>query len=167
MRVYVPSTFDHLQQLADTGMHPVVGGYAFTATPALIEAFEGMELEDVEFYAFLDAAEGSLRLLHAGVSSHPHRRVVVSVDVDDAQCVIDEELGDSVVRVAVDSVLAADIASIHIDPPANEEATAAAVAAIVEADLGEEDAVSIVADAQDNFLAYREPEKVAVILAED
>ncbi|PRQ10777.1 hypothetical protein C1Y63_09510 [Corynebacterium sp. 13CS0277] len=157
MRVYLPSTFDHLAQLHAEGSHPVVGGYGFTATPALIEAFEGLELEDVEYYAFLDAAEASLRLLHAGVENQPHRRVVVSVDIDDAACTIDEELGDSVVSVAVDRVPMKHIASIHIDPAANEEATAAAVAAIVESDLGEEDAANTVADAQDNFMAYREP----------
>ncbi|APT84199.1 DUF6912 family protein [Corynebacterium aquilae] len=166
MRVYLPSTFDLLRRLAEEGSHPVVGGYGFTATPALVEAFEGLELEEIEYFAFLDAAEGSLRMLNAGVELFPARRVVVSVDVDDSACHVDEEAGDSVVRVDWESVPLKHIASIHVDIEETEQFTKPAVEAIVAADLGDEDAANVVAEAQDYFMAYREPTRLDFVFGE-
>ena len=84
MRVYLPATFNTLQELSDTGGFTVRSGYGFAVTPALNDYFVSGDPEEVAHFAFIDAARASLRLLAIGDNeAFPHRRVVISADIDD------------------------------------------------------------------------------------
>ena len=85
MRVFVPATFDMLGTLAKEGQMPVRSGIGFALTPALREFYTAGDDEEMSYAAFLEAARASLRLLTIGDEERfPHRRVVLSLDVEDA-----------------------------------------------------------------------------------
>ena len=81
MRVYLPTTLAGLAaaHLAGRFEGPLE---AHAVTGAVREWYSSGDLEELEYAAFTEAAEASLRLL-AGEGS-PHRRVVVAADVPDA-----------------------------------------------------------------------------------
>lgn len=151
MRVYIPATFSMVEGLAtDKVLHPR-NGWGFAATTALREFFTSGDEEEIEAVAFDDAALASIRLLAIGDQDRfPHRRVVISADVDAEEA---DDMGDSVVRVS-GPVALEDVAAIHIDLAEAEAATAKAIEHIDAADLGDEDAELAVGDAQDNYLAF-------------
>ena len=151
MRVYIPATFSMVEGLAaDKVVHPR-NGWGFAATTALREFFTSGDDEEIEAVAFDDAALASIRLLAIGDQDRfPHRRVVISADVEAEEA---DDMGDSVVRV-VGPVTLEDVAAIHIDLAEAEAATAKAIEHIDAADLGDEDAELAVGDAQDNYLAF-------------
>ena len=165
MRVYLPATFGTLKELSETGAFAVRSGYGFAVTPALTEFFTSGDSEELAHFAFLDAARASLRLLSIGdEEAFPHRRVVISADIDDASITLEPENGESVVRLRPARVELDDIAAIHVDIEASETATAAAIEAIDAADLGDEDAELTVGDADDNFMAWYDPVELAVLV---
>lgn len=151
MRVYIPAMFSMVEGLAaDKVVHPR-NGWGFAATTALREFFTSGDEEEIEAVAFDDAALASIRLLAIGDQDRfPHRRVVISADVEAEEA---DDMGDSVVRVA-GPVTLEDVAAIHIDLAEAEAATAKAIEHIDAADLGDEDAELAVGDAQDNYLAF-------------
>lgn len=165
MRVYLPATFAMLTGLNETGKMPARSGWGFAATPALVEFYTSGDEDEIGYAAFLDAAEASLRLLAVGdEETFPYRRVVVSVDVDDAAVTLSPENGESVVALSPAEISLADIAAIHIDVKESEDATRAAIADIDAADLGDEDAELTVGDAQDNFMAFYDPTELPFLV---
>ena len=99
MRVYIPATFGMLQALQDNGLLHARSGWGFSATKALQEFFTSGDLEEIEDVAFDDAALASLRLLAIGDEERfPHRRVVISVDVDATEA---PDMGESVVKLSL------------------------------------------------------------------
>lgn len=162
MRVYIPATFAMLKELeADSSIH-ARSGWGFAATPALTEFFSsGGDEEEIEAVAFDDAALASLRLLAIGDEpDFPHRRVVISVDVEATP---KPEMGESVVKLA-GPIAREDVAAIHVDIADAEEATKKATQLIDAADLGDQDAELAVGDAQDNYLAFYHPDELPFLI---
>lgn len=175
MRVYVPATLAMLQKLvADRTVNPL-NGTAFAVTHALRESYSDGDEDELAEVALREAALASLRLLAAaadeGRSSDvvgeaapaalPPRRAVLVAEVDDAKPRPD--LDEAVVRLAgpigYDQVIAA-----YVDNEAAESAVLAAIEAIDEADLGDEDAELTVGDAQDHDLAWYATQELPFLL---
>src|SRR5262245_21619392 len=99
VRVYLPATVPlvaALQETGELGCPPVA---AHAVTPALREWYAEGDEEELEYVAFLRAAQDALRLLRDDPSA-PRRRVVVSVDVPADQITADSrELGTSAVKL--------------------------------------------------------------------
>ena len=162
MRVYIPATFGMLASLEENKLIHARNGWAFAATDALHDFFTSGDEEEIEAFAFDDAALASIRLLAIGDEErHPHRRVVISADVADATA--DPEMGESVVRLA-GPVKLEDVAAIHVDIAEAEQATAKAIEVVDAADLGDEDAELTVGDAQDNYMAFYDPSELPVLV---
>lgn len=161
MRVYIPATFAMLKELdADSSIH-ARSGWGFAATPALTEFFTSGDEEEIEAVAFDDAALASLRLLAIGDEpDFPHRRVVISADVD---AVPQPDMGESVVKLS-GPVALEDVAAIHVDIADAEEATKRATELIDAADLGDQYAELAVGDAQDNYLAFYDPTELPFLV---
>ncbi len=161
MRVYIPATFAMLKELEADGEIHARSGWGFAATPALIEFFTSGDEEEIEAVAFDDAALASLRLLAIGDEpDFPHRRVVISADVD---AVPQPDMGESVVKLS-EAIAREDVAAIHVDIAAAEEATKKATELIDAADLGDQDAELAVGDAQDNYLAFYHPDELPFLV---
>ena len=136
-------------------------GWGFAATPELTEFYTSGDQEEIEAIAFDDAALASIRLLAIGDEEQfPHRRVVVSADVEASG---EPDMGESVVKIS-GPVELDRVAAIHIDIAEAEAATAKAIDNIDAADLGEEDAELAVGDAQDNYMAFYDPSELPFII---
>ncbi|WP_131765666.1 DUF6912 family protein [Candidatus Protofrankia californiensis] len=146
MRVYLPSTLSAARVVLADRMVPV--GLGFAVTPAVREWYARSDNEEMEYALLLDAARASLRLLDADPSA-PRRRVVFAVDVDDRDVRIRNDLDRGVVEIRRPVPLAA-VRAVHVDDVDAEAAVAAAAAAVVEADLGGDDAAFVV-DAADGY----------------
>lgn len=160
MRIYVPATFSWLQPLLTTGkLHPRA---AFAVTPALREYFVAGDEEEIAYQAYLDAARASLRMLAAGHEERfPHRRVVLTFEVPDSRVSWGE---DSSVTLTPDELSVDDLASIHIDVARAEEDTAAAMAVVDQADLGDDDAEHLLANCEDHDLAWYDSAELAFVV---
>ncbi|ADP84017.1 DUF6912 family protein [Pseudofrankia inefficax] len=144
MRVYLPSTLTAARTvLADRS---VPAGLAFGVTPAVREWYAQSDTEEMEYAALLAAARACLRLLDADATA-PRRRVVFAADVDDAAIRVRDDLDRGVVEVTVPVPLTA-VQAIHVDDTAAEAAVAAAADAVIESDLGGEDASFVVDGAE-------------------
>lgn len=165
MRVYLPATFSMLRDLEENQEITARSGGGFTVTDGLRDLFDFGEEEEFEEIAFDLASEASLRLLAIGdEEKFPHRRVVISVDVDDSTVTPNLDYGEGVVALQPATVALDKVAAIHIDVEESEEATAKAVQAIDAAELGDEDAALAVGDAQDNFLAWYDPSELPFLV---
>ena len=161
MRVYIPATFAMLEQLNEQGVLHARNGWGFAATPELTEFFTSGDQEEIEAVAFDDAALASIRLLAIGDEERfPHRRVVVSADVDATG---EPDMGESVVKVS-GPVELKDVAAVHVDVREAEDATKRATELIDAADLGDEDAELAVGDAQDNYMAFFDPSELPFLI---
>ena len=95
MRIYVPATFSTLQELAENKSMPVRSGVAFAVTPALREYFTSGDDEELGYQAYLDAGRASLRLLSVGDEDRfPHRRVILTFEVDESTVTPDPTSGE-------------------------------------------------------------------------
>ncbi len=95
MRVLVPATLATLARAAATGWLDPGDGTAFAVTPAAWEMHSDGDTEELELLAAEAAAAASLRLLAAAAGPVPARRVVLSVDVPDAEVTIPTGLDES------------------------------------------------------------------------
>lgn len=164
VRVYVPATFAMLKELADNRQLSVRSGWGFALTPALRESFTDGDEEEIEYYAFQDAAMSSLRLLAIrDVDAYPDRRVVISIDAPAEQVEYWPQMGESVVKLVPSVLCLDDVACFHVDLEDNEAATKKAIDLIDKADLGDEDAELAVGDALDNFMAYYDPTELGLL----
>ena len=120
-RVYVPATVGQLETLVADGRLSVA--LATAVTTDLRAALPGMDEEELELEALLDAAELSLEQLRADPEAVP-RRVVIAGDVPPGSLTPDPETGMSAVRLRDPLDLDA-VAAVHVD----EAAAVAAVAA--------------------------------------
>ena len=150
-----------LEQLNEQGVLHARNGWGFAATPELTEFFNSGDQEEIEAIAFDDAALASIRLLAIGDEERfPHRRVVVSADVDATG---EPDMGESVVKVS-GPVELKDVAAVHVDVREAEDATKRATELIDAADLGDEDAELAVGDAQDNYMAFFDPSELPFLI---
>jgi hypothetical protein len=163
MRVYLPGTTRSLQALADggeLGPAPLTG---FAVTPQLREWYVSGATEELEYAALLDAARGSLRLLDEDLAA-PRRRVVVAAEVPDKIVQPRPDLDRAVVRLAEPVPLRA-VAAVHIDGPEAEKAVQAAANAVLEADLGDDDARFLLDEAEGHELLWYASQEIAALLA--
>jgi hypothetical protein len=162
MRVYFPATTRTLRELIDTGElgpPPLTG---FAVTPQLREWYRDSDTDELEYAALLDAARGSLRLLDQDPGALP-RRAVVAADVPDDQVTARPDLDRSVVRVSATVPLKL-VAAVHLDGSGAEKAVAAAVGAVLEADLGSDDARFVVDGAEGYELLWYASQEVGQVL---
>jgi hypothetical protein len=153
MRVYLPSTLAALAALLRTGEigpGPVRG---FSVTPALREWYSSGDMEELEYVALMHAAKASLRLLR-GDPSAPRRRVVLAVEVPDAQVVSDSGFEEPGLVHLAGPVTIRDVASGHVDDPVATAEIAEAIAALPAADAGDEDARFVVDGADGHELLW-------------
>ncbi|MGH3622376.1 MAG: DUF6912 family protein [Sciscionella sp.] len=166
MRVYVPATVSMLRSLVDTGELTPVSGTAFALTPALREAYNAGDSEELEYAAMLEAARASLRLLAAELDAEtdepvPPRRAVVAADVDGVT--LRPDLDFAVVRLA-GPVPSSSVAAVHLDDPDAADAVRAAAAVIDNADLGDSDAEFTVDGAEGHELGWYAPQELPFLL---
>jgi hypothetical protein len=151
-----------LQQLVADQLLHARSGTAFAVTPTLREAYAHGDDDELAEVALREAALASLRLLAGeGTSGMPPRRTVVVAEVGDlAQR---PDLDDAVVRLS-GPIAFADVIAAYVDNADAEPAVVAAIDAVDEADLGDEDAEFVVGDAQDHDLAWYAPQELPFLL---
>jgi hypothetical protein len=167
VRVYLPATTTVLRTLVDEGRltGPTT---AFAVTPALREFYALSEAEaeeeELEYAALLSAARASLRLLDIDPFA-ARRRVVLAADVADGSVhsIDDADTERGAVRVEADVELR-NVASAHLDGAEAEEDVQAAVAVVLEADLGSDDAQFVVDQAEGHELAWYATQEIGPAL---
>jgi hypothetical protein len=160
--VYVPSSSSGLRSLLDTGLLGPVPLTAFAVTPGLREWYLDDDLEALEYAATIEAARASLRMLDADAEA-ARRRVVIALDADDGAVAVRDDLDRGVVQLLA-SVAMSAIASVHVDDAAAEPTVAAAAAAVLRADLGDEAAQDVVGDAEGFELSWFASQEIAGLL---
>ena len=164
-RVYIPATYAMLAELEETGSLSARSGWGFMVTRALQEFYTEGDEEEIAYSAFLEASMASMRLLAIGdEEKFPHRRVVISVDLDDSVITPRPDMGEPVVELKPAQFSKDDLAAIHVDIAESEETTAKAIEAIDTADLGDEDAELAVGDALDKFMAFYHPTELPFLV---
>ena len=73
-------------------------------------------------------------------------------------------MGEPVVALNPATITKDNLQAIHVDIEESEAATAKAIAAIDNADLGDEDAELAVGDALDNFMAFYDPTELPILV---
>ena len=167
MRVYLPATTTVLRTLVDEGRltGPLTG---FAVTAALREFYALSEAEadteELEYAALLAAARASLRLLDIDPFA-ARRRVVLAADVADGSVspIDDADTDRGAVRVQGDVGLR-NVASAHLDGADAEDDVQAAVAVVLEADLGSDDAQFVVDQAEGHELAWYATQEIGPAL---
>ncbi|MDQ8705826.1 hypothetical protein RCO28_25495 [Streptomyces sp. LHD-70] len=157
MRVYVPLTLPALAEAHEAGELGPGPLTAYAVTPALREWYVSDDIEELEYAALNRAASASLRML-AGSRGAARRRVVVAVDVPDAEAAVDPDHGLAVstlgeVRLAR-AVPLAKAAAVHVDSDDAEADVRAAADALGAADQGDDDAQFTVDGAEDHELLW-------------
>ena len=162
MRVYVPATLPVLQHLLDTGRlgDPPLAGFAVTA--ALREWYAEGDQEELEYAALTLAARASLRLLDVDPDAPPRRAVVVA-EVTDGAVLPAPSVDRGAVTVGM-TVQLADVQSVHVDDPAAESDVQAAVESVIAADLGSEDAVFAMEQAEGHELQWYATQELGPLL---
>lgn len=154
MRVYVGMAMAQLETLRDNGLPAPV--HAHAVTPALREWYVEGDQEELEYAASVDAARDSLRLLAASPAD-AWRRVVVAADVpDDVVRALVLDVDDAQrSAVQLDLTLSLDaVASIHVDDVDARDDVLAAVAALPDAEAGDDDARFTVDGAEGHDLLW-------------
>lgn len=153
MRVYVAATLPTVAGILRAGqMHASpVRGYA--VTPALREWYSGGDIEELEYVAMMHAARESLRLLAADPTA-PRRRVVLAIDVQDHQVMADAGFDEPGVVQVSGPIPVRDVASGLVDDSDAAADLADAIAALPNADAGDEDAQFVVDGADGHELQW-------------
>lgn len=162
MRVYLPSTLTELRRLLDNGVvgDPPLPGYA--VTPALREWYAEGDLEEMEYVVLTLAARASVRLLDADPDA-VRRRVVVVAEVPDALVTTVPHVDRAAVKVA-DPVSLRLVQAVHVDDPAAVPDVTVAADAVIEADLGSDDAAFRVEQAEGHELQWYASQEIGPLL---
>jgi hypothetical protein len=163
MRIYLPGTTRSLQALIEPGELGPPPLTAFAVTPGLREWYIEGDIEELEYAALLDAARGSLRLLDEDPTV-PRRRVVIAADMPDNAVQVRPDLDRSVVRITTPVTLRT-VASVHVDGVDAEPAVRAAANAVLEADLGDDDAKFLLDEAEGHDLLWYASQEIGPLLA--
>lgn len=158
-RVYLPTTLAGLHGFLDAGSVDATVGYA--VTPALREWYVEGDLEELEYTATAAAARASLRML---VESESRRRVVLAVEVADGAATSMPGLDRAAVRLAAPVPWSAVDSALVDDPSAADDVTAA-LAALVAADAGDEDAAFTVDTVEDHELGWYAVQELPALVA--
>lgn len=164
MRVYLPSTLSGLRVLLDSGElgSPPLPAYAVTG--GLREWYAEGDEEELEYAAMSLAARASIRLLDRGLLLEPGlraRRVVVVAEADAVEMAPDVDR--AAVRV-LEAVSLRRVQAVHVDDPEAEADVRAAAEALVEADLGSEDAGFVVEQAEGHELQWYATQEIGPLL---
>jgi hypothetical protein len=162
VRVYLPSTLPALRRLLETGQVGDPPLPAFAVTGALREWYAEGDDEELEYAALQLAARASLRLLDVDPDAPP-RRVVVVAEVPDAAVVPAPAVDRGAVHVG-DPVAMRLVRSLHVDDPAAEEDVRVAVESVVAAELGSEDAAFAVEQAEGHELQWYASQELGPLL---
>lgn len=167
MRVYLPATTTVLRRLVDEGS--LCGPHtAFAVTEGLRRFYAvsdaEADTEELEYAALLAAARASLRLLDVDPMA-ARRRAVIAADVPDSSLapMDDPHVEPGAVRIGSD-IRMQDVASAHLDEADAEEDVRAAVAVVLEADLGSEDSQFVVDQAEGHELAWYATQEIGPLL---
>ena len=167
MRVYLPATTTVLRRLVDEGR--LDGPHtAFAVTDALRRYYAvsdaDADTEELEYAALLAAARASLRLLDVDPMA-VRRRAVVAADVADSAVtpMDDPHVEPGAVRVEGE-IRTKDVASAHLDEADAQVDVQAAVAVVLEADLGSEDSQFVVGQAEGHELAWYATQEIGPLL---
>jgi hypothetical protein len=162
MRVYLPSTFPGLRALLERGEvgDPPLPGYAVTG--ALTEWYAEGDQEELEYVAMTLAARASVRLLDADPDA-VRRRVVVVAEVPDAAVQLVPHVDRAAVKVTA-AVPLRDVKAVHVDDTSAVEDVTVAADAVVEADLGSEDAAFRMEQAEGHELAWYATQEIGPLL---
>ena len=164
MRVYLPSTLSGLRTLLDTGAlgEPPLPAYAVTGP--LREWYAEGDEEELEYAAMSLAARASIRLLDRALLLEPglaSRRVVVVAEVEAVEPA--PEVDRAAVRV-LEPVELRRVQAVHVDDPEAEADVRAAAEALVETDLGSEDAAFVVEQAEGHELQWYATQEIGPLL---
>lgn len=160
MRVYVPATLPAVAGLLRAGEFHASPVRGYAVTPALREWYSSGDIEELEYVAMMHAARESLRLLAADPDA-PRRRVVLAVDVADPSIVVDSGFDEpGLVRIN-GPVLIRDVASGLVDDNDAAPDLADAIAALPNADAGDEDAQFVVDGADGHELQWYATQELA------
>lgn len=161
MRIYLPATTTELTTLRDGGRLP--GPRAATSvTSELRDFYVDPSIEELEYAALLEAARASLRMVDADPSA-ARRRVVIAADVPDSAVELDPRAGRGSVRLSGELGLA-EVVSLHVDGEDAEPAISAALAVVIEADLGSDEAQFVVDEAEAHELAWYATQELGALL---
>ena len=149
MRLYLPATLPLLAQWLAAGQaNP---GLAGAVTPGLREWYREGDADELEYAAQRVAARMSLEML-AAEPGVPRRRVVLAVDVPDADvALVDEPRGAVSVGAATPR---ASWASALVDDEEADVVISAAATALGGADAGDDDASFAVDEADGTELSW-------------
>ena len=164
MRVYLPSTVSGLRELLDRGELGTPPLPAFAVTGALREWYAEGDEEELEYAALTLAARASVRLLDRGLLLEPGlapRRVVVVAEVGAVEPAPDVDR--AAVRV-LEPVPVRLVQAVHVDGAQAEADVRAAAEALVEADLGSEDAAFVVEQAEGHELQWFATQEIGPLL---
>ena len=166
MRVYLPSTLPGLRALLDDGR---LGGPplpAYAVTPALREWYAEGDEEELEYVATTLAVRASVRLLDRALvldPGTPPRRVVVVAEVPDVAVEPAPDVDRAAVRV-VEPVPLRLVRAVHVDDPSAVPDVTVAADAVLEADLGSEDAAFRVEQAEGHELQWYATQEIGPLL---
>jgi hypothetical protein len=172
MRVYWPTTLSELARVAGSELLAPAPAVVHAVTRTLRDFYADADPrdleEELEWVAMSDAAEQSVRLLGQDPAAAP-RRVVLALDVADAEVVVTADAGWSApersrVTVTVPLTMGA-VASVHVDEADAEADVRAAVAALSAADAGDEDAQFTVEACEGHDLLWYDASELPVLLA--
>lgn len=169
-RVYLPSTLAVLASAYVSGRFDA-GHEGHAVTPGLREWYTEGDLEELEYVAFTDAAEASLRLLDLEVVAEEkfeNRRVVVAADVDDSCVETVSDVGDgrgrrSAVRVTCTVPMSA-VASVHVDGDEARRSVAEAIRALPAAAEQDEDALFVLDEAASHELLWYDVSEIVDLI---
>jgi hypothetical protein len=162
MRVFVPATLPMLADLhrsgrLDVGRQEV--GYA--VTPGLRESYVVGDSEELEYAALTEAARASLVLLAVDAEAPP-RRVVVALDVRQAEPATSHGL--AAVQLT-EPVTLEQVAAVHLDDGDAEETVRAAVSALDDAEAGDEEAAQAVEETEGYELLWFATQEIPDLLS--
>ena len=162
MRVYLPSTLTELRSLLDAGVLGSAPLPAYAVTPELREWYAEGDQEELEYVALTLAARASVRLLDADPDA-VRRRVVVVADVPDALVKAVPHVDRAAVKVD-DDVALRKVQAVHVDDPDAIPDVTVAADAVVEADLGSEEAGFRVEQAEGHELQWYASQEIGPLL---
>jgi hypothetical protein len=168
MRVYLPTTMSGLRELLERGELGTPPVPAFAVTGALREWYAEGDEEELEYAALTLAARASVRLLDRGLLLEPGlaaRRVVVVAEVGDGATSVSPapDVDRAAVRVH-EPVPLRLVQAVHVDGADAEPDVRAAAEALVEADLGSEDAAFVVDQAEGHELQWYATQEIGPLL---
>ena len=164
MRVYLPATLSGLRALLDTGEMGAPPLPAYAVTGALREWYAEGDEEELEYVAMTLAARASVRLLDRGLLLEPElapRRVVVVAEAEGVEPA--PEVDRAAVRV-LEPVPLRRVQAVHVDGAEAEPDVRAAAEAVVQADLGSEDAAFVVEQAEGHELQWYATQEIGPLL---